>query len=114
MTMRVTRDEFAGEGSSFRSVEEIAKKMALDFEASVFLRMRELGIRQKDLAGMLGVSPAAVSKMLSGGSNLTLRSMAKVAFVLGCDVSPIGLVKRDGCAGGADALVGDKEVALRA
>lgn len=92
MSMKVSREEFLGIDKPLKpSFENVAAKMALDFEAGVFLRLKELGLKRKDLARLLGVSPAAISKMLTEDSNLTLRSMAKIAAALGCEISPIHL-----------------------
>lgn len=90
--MKVSREEFLGVDEPLQSnFESVAAKMALDFEADVFMRLKELGMKRKDLAKLLGVSPAAVSKTLTAGSNMTLKTMAKIATALGCDISPIRL-----------------------
>lgn len=92
MAMRVSREEFLGVDVPLKpSFENVAAKMALDFEAEVFMRLKKLGLKRKDLAQLLGVSPAAVSKLLSEDSNMTLKTMAKVAVALGCEVAPIRL-----------------------
>lgn len=92
MAMRVSRKKFLGvDEVPKQSFEDIAAKMALDFETDVFRRLKELGLKRKDLAYLLGVSPAAVSKMLSENSNMTLKSMAKIASALKSVVSPIRL-----------------------
>ncbi len=44
--------------------------------------MREHGITRADLAGRMGVSPGRVSQVLSGGENLTLRTLAALATAL--------------------------------
>lgn len=92
MAMKVSCEEFLGIDKPLKpSFENVAAKMALDFEAGVFLRLKELGLKRKDLARLLGVSPAAISKILAEDSNLTLRSMAKIATALGCEISSIHL-----------------------
>ena len=90
--MKVSREEFLGVDAPLKpSFDNVAAKMALDFEAEVFLRLKKLGLKRKDLAERLGVSPAAVSKLLAENSNMTLKTMAKVA--LGCEVSSIRLTE---------------------
>lgn len=90
--MKVSREEFLGIDEPLKpNFENVAAKMALDFEADVFMRLKELGLKRKDLARLLNVSPAAVSKMLSENSNMTLKTMAKIATALGCEISPIHL-----------------------
>ena len=92
MAMKVSREEFLGVDESLKpNFENVAAKMALDFEANVFMRLKELGLKRKDLAQLLNVSPAAVSKLLTENSNMTLKTMAKIATALGCEISPIRL-----------------------
>lgn len=91
MTMRISLEDFMGTDEIPRpSFEEIASTMALDFEASVFCRLKELGLKQKDIAERLGVSAATISKTLSSNSNMTFKTAAKIAAALGCTIqSPI-------------------------
>lgn len=92
MAMKVSREEFLGVDEPLKpNYENVAAKMALGFEADVFMRLKELGLKRKDLARLLGVSPAAVSKLLTENSNMTLKTMAKIATALGCEISPICL-----------------------
>ncbi|WP_307982183.1 helix-turn-helix transcriptional regulator [uncultured Senegalimassilia sp.] len=92
MAMKVSLEEFLGVDEAPKpSFETVAAKMALDFESEVFLHMKKLGIRQKDLAKLMGVTPPAVSKLLSNTSNLTFKTIAKIAVAMGCTVSPITL-----------------------
>lgn len=94
MAMKVSREEFLGVDEPLKpSFDNVAAKMALDFEAEVFMRLKKLGLKRKDLAELLGVSPAAVSKLLAENSNMTLKTMAKVAVALGCEVSSIRLTE---------------------
>ena len=44
--------------------------------------MRERGLTRADLASRMGVSPGRISQVLSGGENLTLRTLASVATAL--------------------------------
>ncbi|MEE0551847.1 MAG: helix-turn-helix transcriptional regulator [Eggerthellaceae bacterium] len=92
MAMKVSREEFLGIDEPLKpNFENVAAKMALDFEADVFMRLKELGLKRKDLARLLNVSPAAVSKLLTENSNMTLKTMAKIATALGCEISPFHL-----------------------
>lgn len=45
--------------------------------------LESLNLKQKELAERLGVSPGRVSQMLSGGENLTLRTLASIGWSLG-------------------------------
>ena len=44
--------------------------------------MRERGVTRADLAARMGVSPGRVSQILSGGENLTLRTLAALSTAL--------------------------------
>lgn len=86
MAKKITAEEILGLDEPLPpNVDTILFKLMLDFSIGVFVRLEELGLKQKDLAELLGVSPAAVSKMLSPTGNLSLRTMAKVAVALGCE-----------------------------
>jgi len=53
---------------------------------SAAIEEKELsGISQKDIAEAIGVHKSAVSRMLKGESNLTLRSVGELAWALGWD-----------------------------
>ncbi len=55
-------------------------------------------ITQRELAGRLGVTEGRVSQILSGGENLTLRSLAALGWALGLrfQLHPIPLADRQG------------------
>ena len=44
------------------------------------------GMTQKKLAGLMGVSPQQISKLLKGNENLTLETIAKFSEVLGVEL----------------------------
>jgi transcriptional regulator with XRE-family HTH domain len=48
--------------------------------------MREHKVSRADLAGAMGVSPGRVSQILSGGENLTLRTLGSVVAALGARI----------------------------
>lgn len=45
----------------------------------------ERGLTQNEIAERLGVSPSMISRQLSGEANLTLRSVAELAWAMGYD-----------------------------
>lgn len=47
--------------------------------------VEESGLSQRQLAARLGISEGRVSQILSGGTNLTLRSLAGLAWALGVE-----------------------------
>jgi transcriptional regulator with XRE-family HTH domain len=73
---RVERDDHPGESGDLTSgiVDEIT------------WFMREHKISRADLAHSMGVSPGRVSQILSGGENLTLRTLSSVVSALGARV----------------------------
>lgn len=60
----------------------VAHQILLDLNEQILGRMDELGLRNKDLADLLGVSRAYVSRLLDGRPNLTIRSLAAIAIAL--------------------------------
>lgn len=90
--MKISRKDFLGtDKTSTFSYEKTAEKLALDFESEVFLRMKALNLKKKDLADLMGITPPAVTKMLSNSSNLKMHTIAKIATALGCTIEPIKL-----------------------
>ncbi len=50
------------------------------------LLLQQKGLRQKDLADMLGKSEPEISKWLTGMQNYTLRTLSKLEAALGSDI----------------------------
>jgi transcriptional regulator with XRE-family HTH domain len=80
-----------GFGSGVSPRDEAAEA-AIDEETFLLLRqvtneidwqLSERGMTRADLAARMGVSPGRVSQILSGGENLTLRTLAGLAAALG-------------------------------
>ncbi|MCR5582449.1 MAG: helix-turn-helix domain-containing protein [Eggerthellaceae bacterium] len=97
MAMRMSLSEFVGEEyvDAVLSPEVIEFSMNLHLQSEIYGRMKELGVTQKELAKKMGVSPAAVSKMLSKDSNMRISTIARIASALECDVMPIKLMPRE-------------------
>jgi transcriptional regulator with XRE-family HTH domain len=70
---RAQRDSFDGEPVGLQ--QEICDEITW--------YMREHKVTRADLAGAMGVSPGRVSQILSGGENLTLRTLGSVVSALG-------------------------------
>ena len=78
-------------GYSFQKGLARAKKRLAYHEEGLFLdvatrvidAMENRGISRSDLARRLGVNPAYITKILHGHANLSLESLAKVAFAMG-------------------------------
>lgn len=69
------------------SLEYKLEGVIIDVTEGILERMEQLGINRTDLAKRLGVNKAAVTKLLRGSENLTLKTLVKVASALGCDLS---------------------------
>lgn len=51
--------------------------------------LKEMGLTQVEFARTLGMSPAALSKLLSGKENLSFRSVIKLCENLGLEFIPV-------------------------
>jgi len=73
-------------------------------EAGEFIArlMQEQGVSKAELARRLGRSRAYVTRLLSGSANMTIRTLAEVAYALGAEVKlraePIETAERDAVA----------------
>lgn len=66
--------------------------LILDLTDDICRKMEQKNITRADLARKLDISPAAVTKILNGNSNFTLKTILKIAMAL--DTDPIvGLAK---------------------
>jgi transcriptional regulator with XRE-family HTH domain len=63
--------------------EYYEEDMLLDVSARLVDEMERQGVTRSELARRLNVTPAYVTKLLRGHANLTVGTMAKVAFALG-------------------------------
>jgi transcriptional regulator with XRE-family HTH domain len=63
-------------------VDEEMHTLVTQLTNEITFHMRECGITRADLAARMGVSPGRVSQILSGGENLTLRTLAALATAL--------------------------------
>ena len=76
--------------------------LQLDVASQLIEAMEKGGVSRSELARRLDVSPAYITKVLQGNANLTLTSLAKLAFALDlkwtCKLRPIrpcSMVKSD-------------------
>jgi transcriptional regulator with XRE-family HTH domain len=84
---------------------------SLDIIDQIHFLLQEKGWTQKDLAQALGKSESEISKWLSAGHNLTIKTVAKIEAELGTDVLQTPLRFRAQQV--ADASGGDRKVAYR-
>jgi len=64
----------------------VFNELVYDLACELKRIMEQKGVTKKELAQRLGVSPAYVTKVL-GGSNITLKTVARILAALEADVS---------------------------
>jgi len=65
------------------------EKLLMDVSARLINALEGQGLKRKDLAERLGVSPTYITKVLRGHANLSMESLAKFAFALGLKWEPV-------------------------
>jgi transcriptional regulator with XRE-family HTH domain len=63
-------------------IDEELSRLITQFTNEITWYMHERGLTRADLASLMGVSPGRISQVLSGGENLTLRTLAGLAAAL--------------------------------
>jgi len=63
-------------------IDEELSRLITQFTNEITWQMRERDLTRADLANLMGVSPGRISQVLSGGENLTLRTLASLAAAL--------------------------------
>lgn len=58
------------------------EEFILEVSEKIFHLLDERGMTRKELADLLGTSKANISQLLNGNRNMTLRSLAAIAFSL--------------------------------
>lgn len=86
------------------SPENLAWDHAMEISASVYKRMKELDLKGKDLADRMGVTPARISRIVSGEQSMTLKTLARLEVALDIDMgsgfkNPTSTVKPSGSGG---------------
>lgn len=74
---------------AFYGKESADEKLAdylMDLCELVYDRMEELGMSKSDLARKLGMSPSRITKILSGESNMTLKTISQLDAALDLDI----------------------------
>lgn len=66
-----------------RQENKIWQQHSQKIAVKVLRAIRELGIKQKELAEMMGISAQMVNKIVKGKENLTLQTIAKLEEALG-------------------------------
>jgi transcriptional regulator with XRE-family HTH domain len=56
--------------------------LILDVTEAIWEQMDKAGLKKKDLAKMLGKSPAYITQLLNGSRNMTLRTLSDIAYAM--------------------------------
>ena len=80
-----TRHEILMESPEYRRLYAI-EGLVTDAAELVARLMQEQGINKAELARRLGKSRAWVTQLLNGKANMTMRTLAELAYVLGAEV----------------------------
>jgi transcriptional regulator with XRE-family HTH domain len=80
--MGLRRGVSSGHQANDDRIDEELSRLITAVTNEINWRMREDDLTRADLAGRMGVSPGRVSQVLSGGENLTLRTLACLATAL--------------------------------
>ena len=80
--MGLRRGMTSGQEATEAQVEEELSQLITQLTNEINWYMRERNLSRADLATRMGVSPGRVSQVLSGGENLTLRTLASLATAL--------------------------------
>lgn len=66
--------------------EDLAWDHALDISASIYARLRELDMSQRDLADAIGVSAGRISQIIKGEPGMSLKTLARIEAALDFDL----------------------------
>ena len=80
--MGFRRGVSSGHEAADDRVDEELSRLITQVTNEINWRMREDGLTRVDLADRMGVSPGRISQVLSGGENLTLRTLVCLATAL--------------------------------
>jgi DNA-binding Xre family transcriptional regulator len=65
-----------------KTADDLAYDHKMDISASVYKRMKELGLTQSELAERMGADRSQISRILAGSMNITLRTIARLEEAL--------------------------------
>lgn len=82
--------------------EYVLEGVVLDLTDQIAVAMQEQGVSRAELAERLGVSRAYITKVLGGSTNMTLRTLVRLALALGL-VPEVSLVPLEADEGAPEA-----------
>jgi len=91
----------SGQEAAEAQVEEELSQLITRLTNEINWYLHERSLTRADLASRMGVSPGRVSQVLSGGENLTLRTLASLATALDARFE-LDLRPREAAAGAAN------------
>jgi transcriptional regulator with XRE-family HTH domain len=71
---------------SSEDTDFLAEQLKVGFLAGLTQRMEEQGVNKSELARRTGTTPAYITKIFSGPTNVSAQTMAKLAFALNAKV----------------------------
>lgn len=89
---------------------ELAWDHALDISASIYSRLAELGMNQKDLADILGVTQGRVSQIIKGDPGMSIKKLAEIEVALGFDLGSGFHYAPEDKAGSSKKIVGQQQI----
>ncbi|MBN2164309.1 MAG: helix-turn-helix transcriptional regulator [Pontiellaceae bacterium] len=72
-----------------KSSDYYQEKLLMDISSRLINALEDQGLKRKELAERLGVTPTYVTNVLRGHANLSIESLAKFAFALGLKWEPV-------------------------
>ena len=88
-------------------VDEELSRLVTQLTNEITVHLREHGLTRAELASRMGVSAGRISQVLSGGENLTLRTLAALSTALDAQFDvQLTSVKPESDAGSGPALTG--------
>ena len=82
----VSEDAETEERIRYREENSLWLRESKSIALKVLLALKEKRMTQKDLAGLMSVSPQYVSKLVKGQENLTIDTITKLQNVLGIGI----------------------------
>ena len=92
--------------------ETMAYDMSAQFSAQVSAMLDEKSMSYKDLADRMDVAQSTLCKMLGPNSNMTMKTMAKIAMALECECSAPSIRQREAERDGEEKTVTAKNLSL--
>lgn len=77
----------------WRKANKAWLEKSMNIAIKILMAIRKEGISQKELAERVGVSPQQINKIVKGGENLSLETIAKLEIALGTKLIEVELIQ---------------------